>query len=169
MPFGAGRNWAAYSPEELAEKKRRQAEICRRNNLRRSKEMRTRIAREMGQSNKGRKPTPEEVAKRTAWQKDPVKMAKHKAKQRLITMEANRKDPELARKRREAIRGKSGRYYKKTANEEDWWARNYKVSKHRRKVSALDRQLNTIGLAIPKMNVSDEYLGEVEEFFAEVF
>lgn len=167
MPFGCGRNWAAYSPEELAEKKRKQAEVCRRNNLARSKEMRTRIAREMGLKNKGRKHSESHRINAKKWMHDPVKMAKYREKQRLITQKWQTEDPEKAAKCHSNI--KPGNSYKKTSTEEDWWARNYKVSRHRHRVAEARSKLAQVGLDLPDMNVTEEYLDEVDDFFAEVW
>lgn len=169
--MSGGSEWAKYTPEQRAARSKAQSERCRLNNLKRSKEMRTRIARNMGLKNKGRKLSKEQIEKQIAWMKDPAKYKAYIEKQRRITTESNRNNPELREIRANNIRKGAGSAYKKTASEEDWWARNFKVARHRRNASEIDRKLNSIGLTLLSDNksVSQEYLSEIEDFFGEIW
>lgn len=168
--MSGGSEWAKYTPEQREARRKAQSERCRKMNLARSKEMKTRIAREMGKKNKGRKLTQEHVEKSTAWQKDPVKMARHKEKQRIIVKRQYLTDPELSEKRKDGGRQKLKEFRKDKVPEEDWWARNFKVSRHKRDITETRKKLNSIGLdVINPHNVSDQYLDEIDDFFGEVW
>lgn len=165
--MAGGSEWSRYTPRQRARRAKAQAERCRAMNLARSKEMRTRIAREMGKKNKGRKPSP----KIQDWKKDPVKMAAHREKQRRITLKQYKTDPILSEQRKEGGRRKLRELRQDKVLAEDWWARNHKLSKQRKRIEDTRRRLATIGLDIvptERNNVSQAYLDEIDEFFAEV-
>ena len=166
--MAGGSEWSKYTPEQRAARSKAQSERCRKMNLARSKEMRTRLAREMGKANKGRKLTEEHRKAVVKWRSDPVKAAKNREKQRIITKKWQAADPEKAEKCHANIRPGNG--FKKTASEEDWWARNFKVARHKKRITDTRNKLSEFGLdVIDAQNVSDKYLDQVDDFFAEVW
>lgn len=167
--MAGGSEWAKYTPEQREARRKAQSERCRKMNLARSKEMRTRLAREMGKANKGRKLTEEHRIKCQKWKQDPVKMAKHREKQRLIDKRQYLTDPVLSEKRKEGGRETLRRYRKDKVSEEDWWARNFKVTRHRKRVTETRQKLAEFGLDTLGVNVSEEYLDQVDDFFGEVW
>lgn len=63
-------------------------------------------------------------------------------------------------------------YWKMNPPEEDFWARNNKSYLHRKRVNHTRKKLASLGLdVIPTTtgNVTDEYLDEIDDFFAEIW
>lgn len=167
--MAGGSEWAKYTPEQREARRKAQSERCRLNNLKRSKEMRTRIARNMGLSNKGRKQTEEHRIKAKKWLQDPVKMANYREKQRQITKHQYATDPQLSEIRKDGGRENLRNFRREKVSEEDWWARNFKVSRHKKRIADTRNRLAAIGLdVLDAQNVSEEYLDEVDEFFGEM-
>lgn len=165
--MAGGSEWSKYTPEQREARRKALSERCRKTNLARSKEMRTRIAHDMGKANKDRKQSESHRINSIKWRKDPVKKAKWQQELRKSRIKWAKENPEEAERLARNIR--PGNSFKKTANEEDWWARNFKVSRQRTRVMGTRRKLASIGLdIIDPAGVSNQYLDEVDDFFAEI-